>query len=65
VGQDSRDILRDLQKDGWVYVGTTGSHYHFKHPIKRGKVTLPHPKKDLHPKTARSIYRQAGLKEPR
>jgi predicted RNA binding protein YcfA (HicA-like mRNA interferase family) len=28
-------------------------------------VTVPHPRKDLHPKTIRSIYRQAGLQEPR
>jgi predicted RNase H-like HicB family nuclease len=26
---------------------------------------VPHPKRDLHPKTVRSIYKQAGLKEPR
>jgi predicted RNA binding protein YcfA (HicA-like mRNA interferase family) len=28
-------------------------------------IRVPHPKRDLHPKTVRSIYRQAGLKEPR
>jgi len=54
VGKDSRDILGELQDDGWAHVGTTGSHYHFKHPFKPGKVTVPHPKKDLHPKSVRS-----------
>lgn len=24
---------------------TKGSHHHFKHPTKRGLVTIPHPKK--------------------
>ena len=65
MGKDSRDIIRDLVADGWVHVATTGSHYHFKHPAKSGKVTVPHPKRDLHPKTVRSIYRQAGLPEKR
>jgi predicted RNA binding protein YcfA (HicA-like mRNA interferase family) len=65
VGLDSRIIIRDLRADGWEFAGATGSHHHFRHPTKQGKVTVPHPKKDLHPKTVRSIYRQAGLKEPR
>src|SRR3712207_8478447 len=42
---------------------STGSHQHFKHPTKPGKVTVPHPRKDLHPRTVRSIYRQAQLTE--
>jgi predicted RNA binding protein YcfA (HicA-like mRNA interferase family) len=65
VGKDSRDIIREIEADGWYFVGATGSHHHFKHLTKPGKVTLPHPRKDLHPKTLRSIYRQAGLKEKR
>lgn len=64
-GLDSLAIIRDLERDGSVYVGATGSHHHFKHPAKPGKVTVPHPKRDLHPKTVRPIYRAAGLKEPR
>jgi predicted RNA binding protein YcfA (HicA-like mRNA interferase family) len=65
VGKDSREIIQDLRADGWIYVGASGSHHHFKHPAKPGKVTVPHPRKDLHPKTVRSIYRQAGLPERR
>ncbi|WP_017294801.1 type II toxin-antitoxin system HicA family toxin [Geminocystis herdmanii] len=38
---DSRDIIKKLKDDGWYQVGTTGSHHHFKHPYKKGKVTLP------------------------
>jgi predicted RNA binding protein YcfA (HicA-like mRNA interferase family) len=65
MGRDSRDLIRELEADGWRFIGATGSHQHFKHPAKPGKVTVPHPKRDLHPKTVRSIYRQAGLEEPR
>ncbi|MDJ0552335.1 MAG: type II toxin-antitoxin system HicA family toxin, partial [Microcystis sp. M49637_WE12] len=43
-------------------VGTTGSHHHFKHPHKKGKVTVPHPKKDIPLKTLISIEKQAGIK---
>jgi predicted RNA binding protein YcfA (HicA-like mRNA interferase family) len=65
VGRDSRDIIRELEPEGWRFVGASGSHHHFKHPVKPGKATIPHLRRDLHPKTLRSIYRQAGLKEPR
>lgn len=63
--KDSKALIKELEADGWRYIGATGSHYHFKHPTKSGKVTVPHPKKDLHPKVVRSVYRQAGLKEVR
>ena len=64
MGKDSRDLIRELEADGWRF-GATGSHHHYRHPVKSGKVTLPHPKRDLHPKTLRSIYRQAAIKGPR
>lgn len=58
---DSREIIRKLEKDGWELHSQKGSHRHFKHPTKPGKVTVPHPRKDLPPKTVRSILKQAGL----
>ncbi len=59
--RDSRKLIAMLLSDGWIDVGTTGSHHHFKHPSKLGKVTVPHPKKDLPTGTVRSILRQAKL----
>lgn len=59
--RDSRKLLRLLEEDGWRLIGTTGSHHHFRHPTKQGKVTLPHPVRDLPAGTVRSIYKQAGL----
>ena len=32
----------------------------FKHPAKPGRVTIPHPNKDIPNGTAASIYRQTG-----
>ncbi|HEY7550800.1 MAG TPA: type II toxin-antitoxin system HicA family toxin [Hyphomicrobiaceae bacterium] len=43
MAKSSRAILRLLAADGWYEVGQTGSHKHFKHPTKLGKVTVPHP----------------------
>jgi predicted RNA binding protein YcfA (HicA-like mRNA interferase family) len=47
--------------DGWEVVATKGSHHQLKHPSKKGRVTLPHPKKQLPIGTIRSIKKQAGL----
>ena len=56
--QNSRQIIRRLEKDGFELVKVTGSHHKFR---KNGKiVTVPHPKKDLPIGTVRAIYKQAG-----
>ncbi len=57
----SREIIKLLLADGWVLISAKGSHYQYKHPTKPGRVTVPHPNKDLAPGTTRSIFRQAGL----
>jgi len=59
---ESREIIKILKQHGWYEVGVTGSHYHFKHTQKQGKVTVPHPKKDIPLKTVKSIEKQSGLK---
>jgi predicted RNA binding protein YcfA (HicA-like mRNA interferase family) len=58
---NSRELIKQVEADGWVLVRVTGSHHHFKHPTKAGLVTIPHPKKDLPVGTSRSILKQAGL----
>ena len=58
----SREIIKEIETDGWVLVSVSGSHHQFKHPTKPGKVTIPHPRKDMSPGTLRSIRKQAGLK---
>lgn len=39
-----------------------GSHVQFKHKTKRGRVTVPHPKRDIATGTLRSIEKQAQIK---
>jgi predicted RNA binding protein YcfA (HicA-like mRNA interferase family) len=58
----SREIIKILIENGWYLAYTTGSHQQYKHPAKKGKVTVPHPKKNIPIKTARSIFKQAGIK---
>ena len=57
----SREVIQLLLEDGWYQVRVKGSHVQFKHPMKRGTVTVPHPKKDLPLGTFNSIRKQAQL----
>lgn len=58
----SREIIRLLEEDGWMLDSVTGSHHHFIHVIRTGKVTVPHPVKDVRIGTLKSIERQSGIK---
>jgi len=58
----SRDVIKALTEDGWYEVNTVGSHHQFKHPTKKGRVTVKHPDKDMPRKTLDSIERQSGLR---
>lgn len=62
VRLDSRKVIKAIEKDGWYLVRVTGDHHHFKHPVKSGIVTIPHPRKDIPKGTLNSIWKQAGLK---
>lgn len=57
----SREVIKILKADGWYIVNTEGSHHQFRHPIKKGRVTVKHPDKDIPRKTLDSIERQSGL----
>ena len=59
---NSKEIIKKLEKDGWVCVRTKGSHRQYKHPQKSGLVTVPHPKREIPKGTLRSIEKQSGLK---
>ncbi len=60
----SREAIKLLEADGWIFVSATGDHHHFKHPTKPGKVTIPHPVKDIPFPTLKSIFEaQAKIKD--
>jgi predicted RNA binding protein YcfA (HicA-like mRNA interferase family) len=59
-----REAIDLVEADGWFLVATRGSHRQYKHPSKRGRVTIAgKPSDDLAPGTLNSILKQAGLKE--
>ena len=58
---DSRSIIKILKKNGWYEVNKVGSHSQFRHPKIKGRVTVPHPKKDIPAGTLRSIEHQSGI----
>jgi len=35
-----KDVIKAVEKDGWVVVRTRGSHRQFHHPVKPGTVTI-------------------------
>jgi predicted RNA binding protein YcfA (HicA-like mRNA interferase family) len=60
-----RDIIKHIEQDGWFLVRTRSSHRQFKHPIKKGLVTIAgHPSDDVPIGTLKSILKQAQLQEP-
>jgi len=58
----SREIIKKIKKDGWYEVNCEGDHHQFKHPTKKGRVTVTHPVKDVPLPTIRSIEAQSGVK---
>ena len=58
----SRDVIAALEADGWSKAAQKGSHVQLKHPIKPGRVTVPHPERDIPLGTLRSIEKQSGVR---
>ncbi len=58
----SSELIKIIKDDGWYLVSVKGSHHQFKHDVKKGKVTVPHPKDHIPKGTQNSVLKQAGLK---
>ncbi|HZC38587.1 MAG TPA: type II toxin-antitoxin system HicA family toxin [Sphingomicrobium sp.] len=58
----SKDVIKALEAAGFAKVGQKGSHVQLKKPGRSGRVTVPHPKRDLPIATVKSIERQSGIK---
>jgi predicted RNA binding protein YcfA (HicA-like mRNA interferase family) len=57
----SADLIRELKAAGWMLDRIRGSHHVFRHPLRRGIIVVPHPKKDLGSGLVAAIRKQAGL----
>jgi len=57
-----RELTQLIEADGWVRVTTRGSHRQYRHPVKKGRVTIAgKPNQDVGPSMRKSILKQAGL----
>jgi predicted RNA binding protein YcfA (HicA-like mRNA interferase family) len=57
-----REIEKAVKADGWKLDTVNGSHYHYKHDKKAGKVTIPYHAGDIPKRVINSILKQAGIK---
>ena len=58
----AKELEKILIENGWILIGQKGSHRHYKHPAKPGKITIPFHGGSLKPGTEREIMKQAGLR---
>jgi predicted RNA binding protein YcfA (HicA-like mRNA interferase family) len=57
------EIIGIVERDGWYFVRQKGSHLQFRHPTKKGTVTIPSKgNRDIPAKTKHTIFKQAGLR---
>lgn len=57
------EVLTKLREDGWYQVSQRGSHRQFKHPYKKGRVTITNkPSDTIEQNILNSIWKQAGWK---
>ena len=57
-----KEIEKLVKSDGWFLDTIEGSHYHYKHETKSGKVTIPLHSGDIPKRIIHSILKQAGIK---
>ena len=56
------EIIKLLEKNGFRYSRSNGSHRTYKHSVTGVSVTVPYHRQELKKGTENSILKQAGLK---
>lgn len=56
----TKQVLQLVRSLGWYFDSQKGSHKHYKHPSKKGKITIP-DHGDLDIGTLKSIFGQADI----
>jgi predicted RNA binding protein YcfA (HicA-like mRNA interferase family) len=51
-----------LKADGWYLIHSVGDHHQFRHPTKKGRITVTHPVRDVPIGTLRAIEKQSGVR---
>jgi len=59
----STELLRMVERAGWIVVRQEGSHRILKHPERKETIVIPfHASKEVGKGLANKILKQAGLK---
>ncbi len=58
----AKELEKILLDDGWIPIGQKGSHRHYVHPVKKGKITIPFHGGTIKRGTEKEILKQAGLR---
>ncbi|MGZ4732966.1 MAG: type II toxin-antitoxin system HicA family toxin [Candidatus Angelobacter sp.] len=56
-----RDIIRFLEKNGFILDRVSGSHFVFYHPVSRRRAVVPKHNRDMPKGTLLSLLREAGF----
>ncbi len=61
----TKQVIKLIEADGWYEVRQKGSHKQYKHPVKKGLVTIPVHRlsNDLSPVLESSIVKQAQIEK--
>lgn len=57
-----RELIKLIERDGWLFIRQAASHKIYKHPSKKGIVVVPGHGVGIPKGTLYSILKQAGLK---
>jgi predicted RNA binding protein YcfA (HicA-like mRNA interferase family) len=55
------DVIRVLERTGWRFKRSVGSHRYFTHPERGGLICVPFHRRDLKRGTLHGIITDAGL----
>lgn len=59
---NSAELIKLLERDGWILANVRGSHHVFRHPNNPGHISVPHPRKDLGKGLAHKLMKLADIK---
>ncbi|WP_300122677.1 type II toxin-antitoxin system HicA family toxin [uncultured Enterococcus sp.] len=58
-----REIVKILNRNGFIKIDQNGSHMKFYNPLTNRTVIVPNHRKDIPIGTEKSIWKQAGIKQ--
>jgi len=56
-----KELEKIIKADGWKLKNVVGSHYHYEHSVKSGKVTIPYHKGDITKVVVKYVLQQANI----